>query len=67
MNFNLMLAGSASTNPMLFVIAVGLILAWRVSGYIGADYYLLRFIGTPWKGKRVEDEAPRPIAKLVRA
>jgi thiosulfate dehydrogenase [quinone] large subunit len=49
MNWNFMMAGSASTNPLLFVIAVGLILAWKVSGYIGADYFLLRFIGTPWK------------------
>jgi len=32
------------------VIAVLLILAWKVSGYIGADYYLLRWIGTPWHG-----------------
>ena len=48
MNWNFMMAGSASTNPMLFVIAVGLILAWKVAGHIGADYFLLRWIGTPW-------------------
>ena len=48
MNFNYMLAGSASTNPLLFVIAVGLILAWKVAGYIGADYVLLPTLGTPW-------------------
>ncbi len=50
MNFNFMLAGSASTNPLLFAIAVGLILAWKVAGYIGADYFLLRWIGVPWSG-----------------
>lgn len=50
MNFNFMLAGTASTNPVLFAIAVGLILAWKVAGYIGADYWLLRWIGTPWRG-----------------
>ncbi len=50
MNWNFMMAGSASTNPMLFTIAVFLILAWKVSGYIGADFFLLRFIGTPWRG-----------------
>jgi len=50
MNWNFMMAGSASTNPMLFVIAVALILAWKVSGYVGADYFLLRFLGTPWHG-----------------
>ena len=49
MNWNYMMAGSASTNPMLFVVAVGLILAWKVAGYIGADYFLLQFLGTPWQ------------------
>lgn len=48
MNWNFMMAGSASTNPMLFIIAVFLILAWKVAGYIGADYFLLRWLGTPW-------------------
>lgn len=48
MNFNLMLAGSASTNPLLFVIAVGLVLAWKISGYIGLDKWLLPIVGTPW-------------------
>jgi len=50
MNWNFMMAGSASTNPMLFVVAVALIMAWKVSGYIGADYFLLRWLGTPWRG-----------------
>ncbi len=50
MNWNFMMAGSASTNPMLFVIAVGLILAWKVSGMVGADFFLLRWLGTPWSG-----------------
>lgn len=54
MNWNFMMAGSASTNPMLFVAAVALILAWKVSGYIGADFFLLRFLGTPWHVKTVE-------------
>ena len=52
MNWNFMMAGSASINPMLFVISVGLILAWKVSGYIGADYFLLPFIGTPWRNPK---------------
>ncbi len=53
MNWNFMLAGSASTNPVLFVIAIGLILAWKVAGYIGLDYFLLPWLGTPWKGEPV--------------
>jgi thiosulfate dehydrogenase [quinone] large subunit len=54
MNWNFMMAGSASSNPMLFTVALGLILAWKISGYLGADYYLLRWIGTPWRGEKVE-------------
>jgi len=34
---------------LLFVAAVGLILAWKVSGTIGVDFFLLRWIGTPWR------------------
>lgn len=51
MNWNFMMAGSASTNPLLFIAAVGLILAWRIAGYIGADYFLLPWIGTPWSNQ----------------
>jgi thiosulfate dehydrogenase [quinone] large subunit len=54
MNWNFMMAGSASTNPLLFVCAVAIILGWKVAGYIGADYFLLRYIGTPWRGKATE-------------
>ena len=60
MNWNFMMAGSASTNPFLFVIAVALILAWKVSGYIGADYFLLRFLGTPWRGV-VAPKVEKPV------
>jgi thiosulfate dehydrogenase [quinone] large subunit len=67
MNFNFMLAGSASTNPLLFVIAVGLILAWKVAGYFGADYFLLRWIGTPWHGKPAEDKVTVPATAAAAA
>jgi thiosulfate dehydrogenase [quinone] large subunit len=30
------------------VAAIGLILAWKVAGYIGLDYFLLPWVGTPW-------------------
>jgi thiosulfate dehydrogenase [quinone] large subunit len=54
MNWNFMMAGSASTNPMLFVIAVGLIMAWKVAGFVGLDYFLLPWLGTPWREAKVE-------------
>ena len=49
MNWSFMMAGTASTNPFLFLLAVLLILAWKVAGYVGLDYYLLPLLGTPWK------------------
>ena len=54
MNMNFMLAGSASTNPVLLVLAVALVLAWKTAGYIGLDRYLLPLLGTPWKAPTSE-------------
>lgn len=48
MNMNFMLAGSASSNPLLFTLAVLLVLAWKVAGYYGLDRYLLPMLGAPW-------------------
>ncbi len=52
MNFNFMLAGSASTNPLLFFLAVLLMLAWKTAGYYGLDRWLLLQLGTPWQPVR---------------
>lgn len=49
MNFNYMLAGSASINPVLFAAEVLLVLAWKSAGYIGLDRWLLPMLGTPWQ------------------
>jgi thiosulfate dehydrogenase (quinone) large subunit len=49
MNFSFMLAGSASTNPVLFGLAVFLVLAWKVAGFWGLDRWLLPALGTPWQ------------------
>ncbi|HKS69204.1 MAG TPA: DoxX family membrane protein [Ktedonobacterales bacterium] len=51
MNLNYLLAGTVSTNPILGVAALFLVLAWRVAGYYGVDAYLLPLLGTPWTGK----------------
>jgi thiosulfate dehydrogenase [quinone] large subunit len=48
MNISFLLAGSASTNPVLFTLAVGVMLAWKVAGYYGVDRWLLPLLGTPW-------------------
>ncbi len=44
MNFNFLLAGTVSINPILFVLGFLLVMAWRVAGYIGLDYYILPWI-----------------------
>ena len=49
MNMAFMLAGTTSTNPVLAILGVLLILAWKNAGYIGLDRYLLPLLGTPWK------------------
>ncbi len=64
MNWNFMMAGSASTNPLLFLIAVLLILAWKTAGYYGLDRILLPMLGTPWSpGIKVESQTPVPVAQ----
>lgn len=69
MNFNFMLAGTASTNPLMFLLAMLLIMAWKTAGYYGLDRYLLPILGTPWQPipvKRIRDgsgtRSPQPLA-----
>ncbi|MEZ4671786.1 MAG: DoxX family protein [Anaerolineae bacterium] len=62
MNWNFIMAGSASTNGLLGIAAIVLVLAWKVAGYYGADYFLLSWLGTPWRARdaeAVEQEAVR--------
>ena len=62
MNFNYLLAGTVSINPILFILALGLVLAWRVAGFLGLDYWVLPWIGTPWhKGTLGDTELPFSI------
>ena len=49
MNWNYIMAGSASTNGLLLVIAVGLVIGWKITGWIGLDRWLLPMLGTPWR------------------
>jgi thiosulfate dehydrogenase [quinone] large subunit len=53
MNWNFIMAGSASTNGLLFAISTWLVLAWRNAGWIGLDRWLLPLLGTPWKPGRL--------------
>jgi thiosulfate dehydrogenase [quinone] large subunit len=59
MNWNFMMAGSASTNPLMFLISFALILAWKVAGQVGLDRFLLDWLGVPWQW-----ESPPPKSGL---
>jgi thiosulfate dehydrogenase [quinone] large subunit len=62
LNFNFMLAGTTSTNPVLFALTVFLVLGWKVAGWIGLDRYLLPILGTPWRlGKVAGSHKDAPI------
>ena len=60
LNWNFLMAGAASTNPVLLMLGIVLILAWKVAGWYGLDRYLLPLIGTPWKRPEREVETGTP-------
>ncbi|MBI2863257.1 MAG: DoxX family protein [Chloroflexi bacterium] len=49
MNWNFLMAGTVSTNPVLLLLAIVLILAWKTAGWWGLDRILLPGLGTPWQ------------------
>jgi thiosulfate dehydrogenase (quinone) large subunit len=49
MNWNYVMAGSASTNPILMVASILLILAWKTAGYYGLDRYIVPRLGATWE------------------
>ena len=59
MNWNFIMAGAASSNGLLLVLAVLLVMAWKVAGYLGADFFLLRWIGVPWKNEEPQPAQPK--------
>src|SRR4051812_46834854 len=63
MNMSFLMAGTVSTNPVLFFLGVLLILAWKNAGYLGIDRYLLPLLGTPWKQPVLEAPTP-PVSTL---
>ena len=59
MNMSFLMAGTVSTNPVLFFAGILLILAWKNAGYLGIDRYLLPLLGTPWKQTKLVAPAPQ--------
>ncbi len=49
MNWNYIMAGSASSNGLLGLGAILLILAWKTAGYYGLDRFILPRLGATWE------------------
>lgn len=70
MNADYLLAGTVgigAVNPPLFILATGLVLAWRVAGYIGLDYFALPLVGVPGQAGKLFRHEPRSASKLTPA
>ena len=67
LNWNFIMAGAASTNPVLLMLGIVLILAWKVGGWYGLDRFLLPIIGTPWtpRGEHAPPVRPQPAPSVV--
>ncbi len=65
MNWNYLMAGSASINPILFVGAILLMFAWKTAGYYGLDRFIVPRLGASWEPDvPVNTVAPsRPITR----
>ena len=57
MNLNYLFAGTVSINPILLLLQLFLILAWRIAGWWGLDRYVLPKLGTPWQPGDLDDNA----------
>ena len=49
MNWNFVMAGTASMNAVFIVLSIMLIIAWKTAGWWGLDRWALRLVGTPWQ------------------
>ena len=62
MNMSFLMAGTVSTNPVLFFGGILLILAWKNAGYFGIDRFLLPALGTPWSQATWSRAPPQSLA-----
>lgn len=56
MNMTFLLAGTVSSNPVMLLIAILLILGWKVAGWYGLDRWALPKLGTPWTMRKQESK-----------
>lgn len=65
LNFNFAFAGSAGVNPMMILLSILIVLAWRNAGWIGLDRYVLPKVGVPWGRKKAAVETAVPELERV--
>ena len=53
MDVSYLMAGSISINPILFVFATWIVLAWKTAGWIGLDRWILPALGAPWRPEKL--------------
>ncbi|MFO7262608.1 MAG: DoxX family protein [Bacillaceae bacterium G1] len=56
MNASFLLAGTVSSNPVLFILGTWLVLAWKVAGWYGLDRWALPLLGTPWHPGKIANK-----------
>jgi len=47
MNASFLFAGTAGANPLMAIVGILIVLAWRVAGWWGLDRWILHAIGVP--------------------
>ncbi|KMJ57386.1 Crp/Fnr family transcriptional regulator [Bacillus sp. LL01] len=53
MNLNFLLAGTVSTNPVLYTVAILLIAAGAAATFYGLDRFAIRWIKDRWNGRKM--------------
>ncbi len=65
MNLSYLLAGTVSVNPVLFVIATWLVLAWKTAGWWGLDRWVLSALGTSWRPGYIVHQASQENSSIT--
>ena len=64
MNLNFIMTGVVSVSPTMAILALFIVLAWRIAGYYGVDRWLLPLLGTPWTGPLTHQKKPDALKPL---
>ena len=60
MNTAFLFAGSLSSNPLLLLLEILIVWAWRSAGWLGVDRVLLPFLGVPGAPRATAERGSAP-------